>query len=271
MSWKVHETDDVFAALRGMCSNSYRMYDPSEHRSYYDHDCETYECVVEDAAREYQRLLAHCKHQRQELAKLTSYYIEGKTLKEQPRTEQNGVAMDNIDNGTEIERIRSSSITDELRECARNYERTEKLCAELCAELLDIADRIDERHAKELERMWDEAEGADLKAFEATHVKLPVDADGEIIRIGDNMTNGTDLPAKVRRMVLDEHGWKLASVFAGDSKTVLPTDLRHVKPDSWERIIADAIDAAFAGVVDESEFDLKKLKLVERCRRLAGE
>lgn len=43
------------------------------------------------------------------------------------------------------------------------------------------------------------------------------------------------------------------------------------EPDTWERIIEDAIDAAFEGVDDESEFDLKKMELVDRCRRLAGE
>lgn len=42
-------------------------------------------------------------------------------------------------------------------------------------------------------------------------------------------------------------------------------------PDTWERIIEDAIDMAFDGVDDESEFDLKKMELVDRCRRLAGE
>ena len=74
------------------------------------------------------------------------------------------------------------SITDELREYAKgrtDYRPRERLLA--------IADRIDAEHKKELERMWDEAEGADLKAFEATHVKLPVDDDGVPIRIGDTM------------------------------------------------------------------------------------
>ena len=43
------------------------------------------------------------------------------------------------------------------------------------------------------------------------------------------------------------------------------------EPDTWERIIEDAIDTAFEGADDESEFDLKKMELVDRCRRLAGE
>lgn len=94
MSWKVHDTDEVFAALRGLCSNSYRMYDPSEHRCYYDHDCDVYECAVEDAADEYERLVEHCAHQREQLAKLNERWMNGE------RTEE-GAAM---------------SITDELRE-----------------------------------------------------------------------------------------------------------------------------------------------------------
>lgn len=140
MSWKVHDTDDVFAALRGLCSNFYRMYDPSEYRYYYDHECDAYECAVENAAEEYERLLAHCNHQREQLA----------------RYEKKVDGMDNIDGGTEIEHIEGSSkvragssITDELREWAgRNLYYKERR-----DELTAIADRIDEQHRKALERV----------------------------------------------------------------------------------------------------------------------
>ena len=55
--------------------------------------------------------------------------------------------MDNIDGGTEIERIRSS-ITDELREYANGWR--DRSCYE---RLLAIADRIDEQHRRALERV----------------------------------------------------------------------------------------------------------------------
>ena len=170
MSWKVHETDEVFAALRGLCSNSYRMYDPCEHRCYYDHDCDVYECVVEDAAEEYERLLRHCDHQREQLAR---HEMED--------------GMDNIDGGTEVERIEGSSkvragssITDELREYAEKNE-----CKSYCKLLTAIADRIDAEHAVKVERL--EKYRAAVDAMLKEYVKLPVDADGVPIKVGDTM------------------------------------------------------------------------------------
>ena len=168
MSWKVHGTDEVFAALRGLCSNSYRMYDPCEHRYYYDHECDVYECAVEDAAQEYERLLEHCEKQREELAAIKNPLGKLK--------ESFGGDMDNIDGGTEIERIegssrfeQGSSITDELRRIAAKTECANGRCEKLYRGDLDhIADRIDERMERE-------------------YVKLPVDADGVPIRVGDVM------------------------------------------------------------------------------------
>ena len=264
MSWKVHETDDVFAALRGLCSDAYRMYDPYEYRHYYDHECDAYECAVENAAEEYARLLRHCDYQREQLS----------------RYEKKESGMDNIDGGTEIERIRSSSITDELREWmdedAYQAFGSTKLTVGRRRDLLAIADRIDERHSEELERMWDEAEGADLKAYEATHVLLPVDADGVPIRVGDYVE--TLIVAfegergRVECLTLTEDGWCVD----GDA----PSTVRHVQPDSWERIIGDALSESGWEQPKEYETDFEDSKetrdrfvaeLVERCRRLAGE
>ena len=260
MSWKVHGTNEVFAALRGLCSNSYRMYDPCEHRCYYDHDCDVYECVVEDAAREYERLLEHCEKQREELAAIKNPLGKLK--------ESFGGDMDNIDGGTEVERIEGSSkvragssITDELREYARENE-----CESYCKLLFAIADRIDERHSVKVERL--EKYRAAVDAMLKEYVELPVDADGVPIHVGDELTNGEDLPAKVRCMVLDESGW-MVSTRELRGYGVPPATLRHVQPDSWESIIEDA--ANFALDTQHTAGRISLEPFVERCRRLAGE
>lgn len=167
------------------------------------------------------------------------------------------------------------SITDELRNWVHEAENDGVIFVDPDSphsdipELLGIADRIDERHEKELERMWDEAEGADPDGFlYGDYVKLPVGADGVPIHVGDELTNGEDLPAKVRCMVLDESGW-MVSTRELRSYGVLPATLRHVKPDSWERIIEDAANFALDTQHVAGRISLEPF--VERCRRLAGE
>lgn len=127
-------------------------------------------------------------------------------------------------------------------------------------ELLVIADRIDKEHKKAVERA--RMDGMDV-TFGNGWVKLPVDADGVSIKLGDELTNGEDLPAKVRCMVLDESGW-MASTRDLRGYGVPPATLRHVKPDSWERIMDDAEKLARGD-------NAAVMELVERCRRLAGE
>lgn len=293
MSWKVHDTDDVFAALRGLCSNGYRMYDPSEYRYYYDHDCETYECAVEDAAREYERLAEHCNHQREQLAKRSgsqtidilmellneyqesecaiaedrvTYYanrLDGRTederMEERTKTEQNGVG-----------------IAQELRNYARNYERMERLSAELLA----IADRIDELYSVKVERL--EKYRAAVDAMLKEYVKLPVDADGVPIHMGDSIEIIGGEEGTVVAIELCEGGWNVSMRPTGwDTPTLFDAEsVRHVQPDTWERIIEDAISKSGWEQPKDYEIDYEDSKetrdrfvaeLVERCRRLAGE
>lgn len=277
MSWKVHETDEVFAALRGLCSNAYRMYDPEEYRHYYDHECDAYECAVEDAAREYERLLKHCNHQREQLAKrsgsqtidilmelLNEYQgsecaiaedrvtwyadrLDGRTederMEERTRTEQNGV------------------ITDELREYVGDLQNPK------ANRLRAIADRIDERYSVKVERL--EKYRAAVDAMLKEYVKLPADADGVPIRVGDSVALG-DGTFEVRRLELyDKDSWDVLDRFG---EPFSPLNLRHVQPDSWERIIGDALTVgwpndSWSEVASDGVHD----RLVERCKRLAGE
>lgn len=254
MSWKVHETDEVFAALRGLCANSYRMYDPCEHRYYYDHECDAYECVVEDAAEEYERLLKHCNHQREQLKSWGNVPTLRKIMEG---------GMDNIDGGTEVEHIRGS-ITDELREYAEENE-----CESYRKLLTAIADRIDAEHAEAV------ADALQLRGEPDRWVKLPVDADGVPIHVGDELdglhyedgtVTGIQFGADGRAMVaIRPNGWDTSTWHD-------PEEYRHRKPDSWERIIEDAAwygkERQFVG----TSGDLERIaELIERCRRLAGE
>lgn len=280
MSWKVHETDEVFAGLRGMCSNAYRMYDPSEHRYYYDHECDAYECAVEDAAREYERLLKHCEKQREELAAIKNPLGNLK--------ESFGGDMDNIDGGTEVERIegssrfeQGSSITDDLRE----WFKDRLFMGNGYAEITAIADRIDERHEKERDKAYDDGvyDGIDADKNARGYVKLPVDADGVPIKVGDVMEfsrfdvsyNTAVTVVGIGAGVFFSFDEKLGRFAQKDANAY-----RHVQPDSWERIIEDALLESHWDEPSLDDDDYERCKrvrdrviseLVERCKRLAGD
>lgn len=241
MSWKVHETDEVFAALRGLCSNSYRMYDPCEHRYYYDHECDAYECAVEDAAQEYERLLRHCEKQREELAAIKNPLGR---LKEEFM----------------------GSITDELRECIATavwqYENDVKTAYIPKDKLTAIADRIDERHERGMADAELGASPTEAQMAELGWVKLPVDADGVPIHIGDLMEADGDVFNVLSMELFFDGSWSIRNDVGNGFEY---WELHHVKPDSWERIIADAVKN---GIYDHDNERIQQ-KLVERCRRLA--
>lgn len=131
-----------------------------------------------------------------------------------------------------------------------------------------IADRIDAEHGKAIERAYGEGVmSVPIALDESQWVKLPVDADGVPIHVGDELTNGEDLPARVWALMLAGDGWWCKS---GESFIlVAPSDLRHVKPDSWESIIEDT--ANFALDTQHTAGRISLEPFVERCRRLAGE
>ena len=134
--------------------------------------------------------------------------------------------------------------------------------------LYQMCDRIDAIHAQ-LER-----ENAALRAARGDDwIKLPVDADGLPIHVGDMLAGekaggfGLCEPFEVGCILFgrdivrvnDVHGLERCVEFA-----------HHHRPDTWERIIEDAIDA-----VDDSWADDEHDKLVEtlvaRCKALAGD
>lgn len=145
------------------------------------------------------------------------------------------------------------SITDELRKFAW------KECpSKFLERVVDIADRIDEKHESVCCEIADKFDG---------WVIPPKDADGEIIHIGDRLRheNGeftaNDLTISVDGL------WR---AWDGENGyTVLLRNSTHVKPDSWERIICDALSVDRDGRYAMS--GSRRDELVERCKRLAGE
>lgn len=101
------------------------------------------------------------------------------------------------------------------------------------------------------------------------YIKLPMDADGVPIKVGDVMKGekiggGFSEPFEVVGYIMsngelepmDEHKCPRKHVY-----------LHHHQPDSWERIIQDAVKLGYADYPTTSY----EAELVERCRRLAGE
>ena len=95
------------------------------------------------------------------------------------------------------------SITDELRKYARGYELT------VNHKLLEIADRIDAEHERALAEQFesltvDMTPMTDENMAEHGWVRLPVDADGEVIHIGDRVEDNE----RVVRIVLTDGSWE---------------------------------------------------------------
>lgn len=147
------------------------------------------------------------------------------------------------------------SITDELRKFAW------KECpSKFLERVIGIADDIDKKHESVCCEIADKFDG---------WVIPPKDADGEAIHIGDEVDVINYEPGTVASVQFNERGWLVAVRPHGwDTPTVYhPESIRHVKPDSWERIIEDAMERGCMDFGSQQSRDA----LVERCKRLAGE
>ena len=152
------------------------------------------------------------------------------------------------------------SITDELRKYARGYELY------VNHQLLDIADRIDAEHERGMADAELAAAPTETQLEELGYIELPKDMNGVPIRIGDRLRheNGCFI---VTEMTIGQSGaWR---AWDGENGyTVLLRNATHVQPDSWERIIEDAMEAY---QFDDGSSEPSIGSLVERCKRLAGE
>lgn len=163
------------------------------------------------------------------------------------------------------------SITDELRE----FSKTTTGFPAIFKELTDIADRIDERHAKDALSEYiqgyntgfdvasDEVEDADelRERMEREYTKLPVDADGVPWRIGDVTESGQTIKA----MGLNKYGW----YFLGTVNEIDPSIHRH----HHEPTVEDVLREFFSRYVTTKPKDEDDAIIAEYAAklRLAGE
>lgn len=147
------------------------------------------------------------------------------------------------------------SITDELREWAGRSlyykERRDELTA--------IADRIDAAHEKGVR---------ELNGYASDSVLLPLDADGVRIRLGDKLEWAS---GETFEVIGIGDGGTLFYMEGDHAEWTNAEGKRHIKPDSWERIIRDAIAEGFERTDVSAPCDVGNDELVERCRKLAGE
>lgn len=118
-------------------------------------------------------------------------------------------------------------------------------------EFVNICDSIDSVHAAlevENERLREQ--------YRDGWIELPKDADGDYIHVGDMIKLPNCKREEVRFMTINGAGWLI------NEAGWLPCKVGHSKPDTWERIIEDAM-----GRYSDADADA----LVARCKALAGE
>lgn len=132
-----------------------------------------------------------------------------------------------------------------------------------------LCDAIDSVHAAL------EAENESLRDSDGW-VELPKDADGVPIHIGDVLERG-ERHGEVIALMLSDNPWGDGNHWAiqleGEhAPTVFDSLFHRYVPDTWERIIEDAIrgDGGSYGCLEE-RFDAMVPALVARCKALAGD
>lgn len=155
--------------------------------------------------------------------------------------------------------MHEGSITDELRD----WFKDRFFMANGWQEIHDIADRIDAEYERTMAAAAFIAGVPITDETMAEHgwVRLPVDADGVPIRVGDEL-DGYGKTIEVVELRYGRSGWVLISREGnGYADTVAFT---HHKPDTWERIIEDALTMPIHSKADVAQF-------VARCKALAGD
>lgn len=159
------------------------------------------------------------------------------------------------------------SITDELREwvtgakpavvdgCSISVGTMTYGCKKA---LLAIADRIDAEHeAACAEAYGDGVMSVPIALDESQWIKLPVDADGVPIRVGDVMDSKVDYlfdgkPFTVRALVLCEDGWEVGDGRFGNRYE--PDSLHHHHEPTVEDVLRDVVTLCHNTWKEESPF-----------------
>ena len=140
------------------------------------------------------------------------------------------------------------SITDELRKVAAKTECANGRCEKLYrGDLEHIADRIDAEHQKCIDAMWEDAKShlSDESLTEQGWIRLPKDADGEPIRVGDVM-EWVDIEGTVE-VVCTVDAVGVDCFFAWDAANCRYAQkdanaYRHHRPPTVEDVLAEFAD-----------------------------
>ena len=171
----------------------------------------------------------------------------------------------------------SWSITDELRAVAAKTECANGRCEKLYRGDLDnIADRIDTEHERECREQYatgvEHGIGASIDASVIqTHgyIELPKDADGEYIRVGDEL-DGYGKTIEVVELRIGRSGWVIVSRYGNAYADTYA--FAHHKPPTVEDVLekmleravgySDAHTTVALNTIAEyaSKFQLKELK-----------
>lgn len=132
-----------------------------------------------------------------------------------------------------------------------------------CLEYEHPLDLLREKFGIELKSGWQLA-CLDRLAdeIEAAYIKLPVDAYGVPIRPGDLLVDTTsDYELYATKMFLGLNGWAI--------NARRPDELRHVKPDTVEDIIMEAMQHAFSAPYKGGTLDMgdKVAEYADRIRK----
>lgn len=126
------------------------------------------------------------------------------------------------------------SITDELRELQEHWKGIIGEGGQVV--IANIADRIDAEHKKQMADAFTKGviDGIDMAEHSTEYAKLPVDADGEVIHIGDVMER-MERCGKVVALQLSDNPWEDGNHWAiqleGEkAPTVLDAFFHHHEP-----------------------------------------
>lgn len=144
-----------------------------------------------------------------------------------------------------------------LMKCKRTGYVTDDL--EPCDEWEGDPERMEER-ISELRR--------ELDSYDQTHMRLPLDADGVPIRIGDMLTENGD-PCKFEVMSLTYYE-DCVDVNACGSN---PKLCHHVKPRTIEDVLGDAVGELFNANIStgSTEWDEVIAKYADELREMGGD
>jgi len=167
------------------------------------------------------------------------------------------------------------SITDELRKYARGYELT------VNHKLLEIADHIDAEHQKACDYEWNNGYEADYLGIESwltehpqvmeKHgwIRLPMDADGVPICVGDKVTEHEDGHTFNVDGFMDWNGewW----VFMRDGVQAPAIMCTHYNEPTVEDVLADMVDKASSIAHAHAENDMGGEEMMDALQGLVAE